>query len=147
MPEIIRATAEALVRRHGTRDPFLLALYEDVRVLRPVLPERIHGFYQLRNGQRTIRVNALLPPPAARAVCAHELGHALLHPAENSQFLSGNRLALPGRLENDAELFAFYLLTEPPFLQGYDTLERMASVTGLSEKAITLGLRDCGVMA
>ena len=144
MHEEIRRIASRVVWRYGTRDPFRIALYEGIHVLRPSLPPGINGFYQAVGGRRIIHVGEMLSEPRSVAVCAHELGHALLHPAQNSFLLSDNPLFLPGRSERDAELFSFYLLDGGEAVRVYGTLERTASVTGLSESALLLGLEDSG---
>lgn len=142
MREDIRRAAEELALRHGTHNPFRLALYEGIPVLRPALPPGVRGFYQAFGGRRIIHVSASLPMPLADAVCAHELGHALLHPSRNSPLLSENPLYLAGRPERDAELFSFYLLEGNAAVRDYGTLEKASAVTGLSERALLLGLAD-----
>lgn len=142
MHKDIRRIADALVSCYGTHDPFRLASYEGIHVLRPPLPPGVRGFYQAFEGVRIIHVNGALVLPLADAVCAHELGHALLHPARNSPLLSENPLCLAGRPERDAELFAFYLLEGEDAIRYYGTLECASAVTGLSERALQLGLED-----
>lgn len=144
MHEEIRRIAKRIVWRYGTCDPFLIARYEGIFTLRSDLPPAVNGLYQAIGGRRIIHVREALSEPRSTAVCAHELGHALLHPTENSLLLSENPLYLPGRPERDAELFSFYLLDGGTAVRTYGTLERTAAVTGLSENALLLGIRDSG---
>ena len=45
-----------------------------------------------------------------RVVCAHELGHAMLHPRANTPFMRKNTLFSVDRMEKQANTFAAELL-------------------------------------
>ncbi len=74
---------------------------------------RLKGFYMAENGYRYIIINKALDKQLQKTVCAHELGHDVLHRElsvdgirEHTLFLENNRT------ERDANLFAAELLVK-----------------------------------
>ncbi len=72
---------------------------------------QLKGFYVFENGRRYIVVNNQLNEQMRRLVCAHELGHDILHRElsvggirESTMFLSNNKT------EREANLFAAEML-------------------------------------
>lgn len=106
-----RRIAESLVRKHGTRDPFRIAQDLGFVVIRSPL-KGIRGFYQKVQRRHVIYVSSDLPEPEARFVCAHELGHALLHRGHNRIFTDTNTYFVVDRPEIEANRFAVDLLYE-----------------------------------
>ena len=60
--------------------------------------------------------------------CAHELGHALLHPNENTQFLMSHTYFSVDKLEMQANQFALELLLAPDVSEMYSeyTMEQLS---------------------
>lgn len=54
-----------------------------------------------------------------RFVCAHELGHAVLHPRSNTPFLRANTLFSVEKLEVEANTFAVELLLSDDVIAQY----------------------------
>lgn len=106
----IKDTVDCLVAKHRTSDPFELCERLDIRLSFEPLPGAIKGFYYSAVGMEFITVNGTLNPAEKRLVCAHELGHARLHPGVNSLFLKRNTYICESKLENQADLFAVHLL-------------------------------------
>ncbi len=74
----IKKKADALVRKHQTRNPFELILGLNViLVFAPLIGVR--GFYQYFQRNNIIYIDENLPPHEQAFVCAHELGHMFLH--------------------------------------------------------------------
>lgn len=71
--------ARALVRRFGTRDPFTLAEALGIKIVFRDDFRRQKGAFKLIMRTAFIFLNANLSFYMQRMVCAHELGHALLH--------------------------------------------------------------------
>lgn len=109
--------AENLVRAWGTRDPFRLCEALGIAVVRVDLPDATRGLYYRCGGKSIILLADRLPPAESRAVCAHELGHALLHPQLNVQFMLQNTRLVTARLEREADRFAAELLIDPAVWQ------------------------------
>lgn len=104
-----RSIAESLVRKHGTRDPFCIAQELGYVVIRTPM-SGIRGFYQYAKRRHIIYVSSDLQEPEARFVCAHELGHALLHQGHNRIFTDTNTYFVTDRPEIEANRFAVDLL-------------------------------------
>ncbi len=68
-----------LVRRCGTRDPFLIAQELGIEVLFCDSFGPLKGMYRVIKRNRFIFINKELSPQMQRIVCAHELGHDRLH--------------------------------------------------------------------
>lgn len=106
----ISKTAELVRRQYGGRDIFETASNSGANVWFRELGS-LKGFYICENGRRYIIVNQELEDVVARTVCAHELGHDMLHRElsaggirEASLFLSSNKT------EREANLFAAEIL-------------------------------------
>lgn len=102
-------TAGSLVRRYGTRDPFRIAEAMGITVLRVPLKD-IRGFYRSMKRRRFIFVADDLCEADARFVCAHEIGHAVLHRGYNRMFMDTHTYFAVNRYEVEANRFAVDLL-------------------------------------
>lgn len=69
-----------LVRRFGTRDPFVIARGLGIHIYEAEF-KRLKGMYRVIKRRRCIFLNAGLDEHTARIVCAHEIGHDRLHRA------------------------------------------------------------------
>jgi Zn-dependent peptidase ImmA (M78 family) len=98
-----------MVGRYGTNDPFELCDYLDIIVAKEDMGS-LNGFYTLSDGTGCIYINKSLDGPAQRAICAHELGHAVLHTDVNIRFLTECTFLSANRLEGEANRFGAYLL-------------------------------------
>ena len=108
----IRQLAAALREQIGTRDPFALCEALGIAVLFTDLPPITKGFFFVLQGKKIINISQHLPEEERRAVCAHELGHALLHPTANTPFLAANTNLVVGRYEREADYFSACLLLD-----------------------------------
>lgn len=128
-----RAEREArrLIGLHGECDPEQLAEKLGVLVLRCDLPETVEGFYHCFMGRPIIYLSDRLPPCRRRAVCGHELGHAVLHGDRNSLLQN----EIDEQMEREADLFAAVLLLHQHPEDCCDVQSVMRE-TGLSEAAV-----------
>lgn len=101
--------AESLVRKYRTRDPFRIAQDLGYVVIRCPM-KGIRGFYQKLHRRHVIYIDSDLPDPEARFVCAHEIGHVLLHRGCNRVFTDTNTYFTVNRQEVEANRFAVDLL-------------------------------------
>ena len=101
----IRYIIKKLVKKHGTSNPFelcdLLGINGQMEPL-----GKLDGYYHYFNRIKQIRLNENLEYEKLKWTCAHELGHALMHPTVNTLFLSMNTYMVTNRFENEANLFA-----------------------------------------
>ena len=107
MPHTTLATS--LVDSHGTRDPFQIAHDFGIIIIETPL-EGVRGFYQSVYGQQIIYVDNRLPELERLWVCAHELGHAMLHSGLNRLFMDRRTHMISSRYEVEADRFAVDLL-------------------------------------
>lgn len=126
--------ANQLIKKYHTNDPFILARECNMRVLFSDLGH-LRGLYQYYKRSKLIIINDMLSYPEQKAVCAHELGHALLHPKLNRFFLHQSTFQNCDRLEREANLFAACLLIDDNDAREYllrgASSEQIAAATGL----------------
>lgn len=121
---------DKLVKKHNTYDAFKICEKININLIYADLGE-IRGFYRYSKRNKFITINSILPDHEKLNVCAHELGHAVLHSEYNRIFLNST-FFLPSKFENQANRFAAYLI-----LKGYAndienmTVTDIAKITGI----------------
>ena len=99
-----------LIARHRTRNPFKLAKALNIEIIYQDLGE-VRGFFKKILRRKYIFINGELSEFDQKLVCAHELGHAILHSSNRIQFLIDNTKILKrSKIEDEANLFASWLL-------------------------------------
>lgn len=99
-----------LVKKYGTRDPFLLASCLNLNVKFLEYSDNTKGYYIKVGKNKFIIINSNLTEDEKRIVLAHEIGHAVMHSSKEIHFLRENTLFPKGRHENEANKFAAELL-------------------------------------
>lgn len=89
------------------------------------------------NRIHVIYIDDALDDHVARFVCAHELGHAMLHRGENRIFMDANTLFVTSRFETEADHWAADLL-----LSDDDLREEMLCRSTVQQIACTYGLPE-----
>ena len=110
--------AESLVRKFKTRDPFKIAEALGYTVLRVPL-KGIRGFYQRIHRCTIIYIDSALSEWDAAFVCAHEIGHVLLHRGYNRIFMDTNAYFKVDRYEIEADQFAVCLRFDDDFIEEF----------------------------
>ena len=130
----------SLYRQYGTDDLFELSSALNITILFVELPQGIDGFFLSISEEPFIFLNENLEGKQRKIICAHELGHALLHPRLNSHFLKEKTYFLQERYEREADEFCACLLLRdlPEELKLRDcvTIGEIADITGLPEELI-----------
>lgn len=131
-----------LIRQYETRDPFAIARQRHIIVIEEPLGS-IRGYYSRSYRQPFIHINNELTEPQRLFTCAHELGHAILHPKANTPFLRKNTLLSVNRYEIEANRFAVCLLIDDDQLREYGdcTIPQLARAFGVSEQLIEYRLK------
>lgn len=106
-----RVIVESLVRKYHTRDPFRIADDLGYIVIRTPL-KGVRGFWKYILRQHLIFVDSGLSEYEARFVCAHEIGHILMHRGKNRIFADTQTYFQTSRPELEADRFAVDLLYE-----------------------------------
>lgn len=119
--------ADRLIRKYNTRNPFELASCINVTILYEDLGH-VNGFYQSCPKNKIIHINKNLDSDLKRIVCAHELGHALLHSKLNILFLEKNTFCVKNKYEREANKFAAEVLIEDNIMHEYKdfTIEQIS---------------------
>lgn len=99
-----------LIARYRTRNPFKLARALNIEIIYQDLGE-VRGFFKKILRRKYIFINSELSEFDQKLVCAHELGHAILHSSNRIQFLIDNtKILRRSKIEDEANLFASWLL-------------------------------------
>ncbi|MBJ8045972.1 MULTISPECIES: ImmA/IrrE family metallo-endopeptidase [Bacillus cereus group] len=123
-----------IVKKHDTTNPFEIAKRKSIIVLFEDLGNTL-GFYNTYKRFKFIHINNRIDETTQRFVCAHELGHALLHSKANTPFLRNKTLYSVDRLEIEANTFAVELLLTDEMISAYEdthlSLQEVAEIYGV----------------
>lgn len=123
------AVVNNLVSKYGTRDPYELAdkmcfyiYFENLGT--------INGYYSTAFDVKSIHINEKLSLKMRELTLAHEIGHAVMHPNLNINFMHQNTYMLKEKYEQQANLFASYLLFPDEILMQYEgySADKIASI-------------------
>jgi len=141
MANQIKQIVEKLVKKHGTNNPFEIASQKGIVLLFEQLGG-IYGYHHSFKRINIIHINSELDEFMQRFVCAHELGHAVLHPELSTSFLQKNTLFCMDKVEREANEFAVELLLPDDFLCTYRntdmTIYEAAATYGVPSELIHL---------
>ena len=113
-----------MVKTWGSRDPFFVAECLKIPVISACMGDEVRGFFVNHENHPVIVINSFLDDQTKRAVCAHELGHALLHPELDIAFLSSLIVDSSGKFERQAWVFASELLIPDEIPEEFAGLSR-----------------------
>lgn len=141
MRQDIKEKAIELSKKARSSNPFDIASYLNIKVFYERLGD-INGYYNNNRRIKQIHINEDLPSSLQIFTCAHELGHAVLHPNSNTPFLRRNTLFSIDRLEREANKFALELLIPDQAISEHQdlTIDQFASMYGYDRKLIELRL-------
>lgn len=105
----IKKLVGQLIKKYGTSNPFKLAERLGIAVVYEPLGS-IHGYYSRTHRMKVIHINANLSCKKQLSTCAHELGHAIMHPDSNSAFLKSHTAFVTSKIEAEANEFMIELL-------------------------------------
>lgn len=114
MTDSIVEKAEHLTQKYNTRNPYAIASQLGIFVLNFDTPGTLKGMYSVIKRSRFIFVNESLDDDLRRFVCAHELGHDILHRKIIGQtpMSDTNMYGNSSRMEYEANVFASTLLVD-----------------------------------
>ena len=128
-----------LIHKYKTRDPFEIARSLRIHTILEPLGV-VRGYYHRILHQKFIHINCDLPEREKLLVCAHELGHAVLHPEANTPFMRGNTLYSITRFEREANYFAADLLIDESLFKEHPefTSQQLSSLLGFPEALVQM---------
>lgn len=106
---VIKKLVAQLIKKNGTSNPFKLAERMGITVVFEPLGS-IYGYYSRSHRMKVIHINENLTSEKQLTTCAHELGHAILHPDENTAFLISKTFFPTSKIEQEANEFMLALL-------------------------------------
>lgn len=123
-----------IAQKHETTNPFKIAKQKNIIVLFEDLGNTL-GFYNTYKRFKFIHINSRIDETTQRFVCAHELGHAVLHPKANTPFLRNQTFFSVDRLEIEANTFAVELLLTDEMVSNYEdtrlSIQEIAEIHGI----------------
>lgn len=136
--------ANALVKKYGSRNPFDILDHLNVIVVFYPL-KGVRGFYQYFQRNNIIYIDERLSYREKMLVCAHELGHMLLHKKSNALFMDSRTFFSASKYEKEANLFAVELLISDEILSEYRdyTVDQLSRLLGYHKNFIELRLQSC----
>lgn len=116
----VSVVVKSTIKKHKTINPFKIATQKRIIVKECHLGDTL-GFYMKKSRIQFIMINSDIDEYKKRFVCAHELGHAILHPNSHTPFLKKNTLWSVDKIEVEANKFAVKLLLTDKNLEDYET--------------------------
>lgn len=124
--------AASLIRRFHTNDPFALAAELGIHIVYGNL-DGTWGCCTTYKRIKFIHINDRISEAEQRFTCAHELGHAVLHPGMSLPYLRAHTLFSPAVYERQANTFAVELLMPDALLLEHPdcSLDHLARSVGI----------------
>lgn len=129
----IKDIIESLVKKYGTNDPFEIAKQMGIEIDYAPLGETL-GFYYYDKRTQFININNAIDEAIERFVCAHELGHAILHKYSNTPFLKKSTFYSIDKIEREANLFAVMLLSHGAEIHAGMTIYECGQTYGIPKE-------------
>lgn len=139
----IKKLANSFARKYNTRDPFeIIDNLNAIVVFYPL--HGVRGFYQYFQRNNIIYIDDELSTRDKKFVCAHEMGHMLLHKKSNAIFMDSRTQLNTTKYEIEADRFAMNLLVSDNELCDYAdlTVSQLSRALGYQEYLIRLRYKD-----
>lgn len=138
---MIKEVVNGLIEKYGTNNPFELCDMLNINIMYSNLGSEIKGFVQRTpNGFEIIHINSCLSRINQKYICAHELGHAILHvDLSLSFFIESGLPTYRDRYEMQADKFAAELLIPDDYPKceiANLTAEQLSHYFGVNERLI-----------
>lgn len=118
----IKKFANDIANIHDTRNPFRIAAENNIHILYEELGKNL-GYFSNLFRIKTIRINDHADPFLQPFICAHELGHALLHPHAGTHAFNRNSFIANCKIEKEANQFAVELLFPDELIAGHPEID------------------------
>ena len=135
----IKKLVNGIADRHDTRDPFRIATENNIHILYEELGKNL-GYFSNLFRIKTIRINNHTDPLLQPFICAHELGHALLHPHAGTHAFNKNSFIANCKIEKEANQFAVELLFPDDLIAGHPEIDiyNLARTFGIPNQLVYL---------
>lgn len=139
----VKRLVDSLVRKYNTRNPF--EIIDDLNVIVVFYPlQGVKGFYQYFQRNNIIYIDESLSDNEKLFVCAHELGHMLLHKKANAIFMDSRTQLNTTKYELEADRFAIDLLLSDADIEEHldFSTAQFSRLFGYNKRLIELRLKD-----
>lgn len=137
----IKKIVNRLTKKYDTCNPFKIAEEQNIVILFENLGNTL-GYYSSYKRVKIIHINNKLDNDFKIFVCAHELGHAVLHPNKNTSFLKTHTLFSTSKIEIEANTFAAELLILDEMIEdckrSNKSIYDIAKISGVPEQLVHL---------
>lgn len=139
----IHSLAESIVKKYHTRNPFEIIKEKNVILVYAPLVD-VRGFYQYFQRNHLIYIDENLSEHEKKFVCAHELGHMLMHKKANAVYMDTKTCFNTNKYEIEANTFASNLLIpDEVILENYNlTTEQLSRLLGYEQALVELRLKS-----
>ena len=137
----IRRKVAELIRRYKTDDPFLIADLKNIHIVYGDLGGKFGNYIKYKRSKFIILDNKRTPERMLPFVCAHELGHALCTPNDNTQWLKTYTMTVNADyIERMANEFAVELLLNDKYISDHaeHSIYNLADCRGVPHQFIVL---------
>lgn len=137
----IRRKVAELIRRYKTDDPFLIADLKNIYIVYGDLGGKFGNYIKYKRSKFIILDDKRTPERILPFVCAHELGHALCTPNDNTQWLKTYTMTVNADyIERMANEFAVELLLNDKYISDHaeHSIYNLADCRGVPHQFIQL---------
>jgi len=127
-------TIRRLIRKHKTNCPFRIAAGQNIEIWYKDLGSGTRGMYRKTLRRKYIVIHQDLDDNWRRIICAHELGHAILHPAISRFWMDEQTFFCAGKFERQANRFAVHLVTAQDPLAAGESVFDLLTRNGIPEE-------------
>lgn len=137
----IKKLVQQLASEYQTNDPFEIAKMRDIHIQYHELGNTL-GFTYCSRRSRFIVINKDVPENALPYICAHELGHTVLHKGLSLPYLKKHTLFSINKYEREADTFAVELLLPDDLIAEHEdcSLESIARLYHVPREILCLKL-------
>lgn len=137
----VKKAVEDLIQKYGTNNPFALAKNKNIHIIYINLGGKFGNYVRYKREKFILIDDKRTPPAMLNFICAHELGHALCTPKENTQWLKTYTMSVNAdKVENIANAFAVELLLPDTYLKEYSdfSIYELARNAGVPKEFVRL---------
>lgn len=131
----------ALIRQYKTDDPFRIASLKNIQIIYNDLGGKFGNYIKYKRSRIIILDDVRTPDNMLPFVCAHELGHALCTPDDNTQWIKTYTMSINADcIERIANQFAVELLLNDDYIADNKdySIYNLADCRGVPHKFIPL---------
>ena len=131
----------ALIRQCKTDDPFRIAALKNIQIIYNDLGGKFGNYIKYKRSRIIILDDIRTPDNMLPFVCAHELGHALFTPDDNTQWIKTYTMSVNADcIERIANQFAVELLLNDDYITDNKdySIYNLADCRGVPHKFIPL---------